>query len=87
MTNATTCKIDNDKGNVQLARCGDNNGYAHYWEIDDMNIGKCKKCGSTKQFLGYCSAQSTYYDWDAQERTESKKSFILYPTLTEEEYT
>jgi len=53
------------KGDIGEGECKDK---AHYWILDDRNLGVCKRCGARRQFL--------FHGWHWQNRKfiVSKKS-------------
>ncbi len=66
MIDATIFETNESCGLVKTTPCGDSNGYAHYWVINDRNLGICKKCGDSKQFPNVWLGQTISCDWKEQ---------------------
>jgi len=50
--------------------CDEKNGCIHYWIIDQLNYGVCKKCGAEKHFP---NTYGQILKWKSR-KTESKST-------------
>lgn len=66
MTNVNILEKDKSHEPVNVTQCGESNGYAHHWIIDDRNLGVCKKCGDRRQFPNVWLGQTISCDWKEQ---------------------